>query len=239
LNCPLKFLSKVYGFIPNMRNVDFGYKVAILSILGITIAIYPMDFSEFDFVFAQGGNAVGQDGDGYDESSQRESNVQNTDENSMCVSGESTALSCNNLSSEIMGASLQGEQGPQGARGPTGPQGEPGPQGASGQSNQIVVTIQDGERGWNPPGPDFTVDMSGIFNTYSSSGETYREDVSILATYIYNIDEVAGPVAGAGMCEFYAFDDSQIQLNCDSRTGRPADGASLTLVINSPNRLTP
>jgi hypothetical protein len=51
----------------------------------------------------------------------------------LVYAGESTSLSCNNLSSENMGGIVgQGEQGPAGPEGPPGSQGEPGPQGPTG-----------------------------------------------------------------------------------------------------------
>lgn len=56
-------------------------------------------FSNIDFVFAQG-NSLGQDGEGDNESFQSESSSQESNQNNMCVSGENTSLSCNNLSSE-------------------------------------------------------------------------------------------------------------------------------------------
>jgi hypothetical protein len=54
--------------------VNSGPNTVILSTLAITIAIVfiPIDFSKFDFVFAQG-NSLGQDGDG-NEASQSENN---------------------------------------------------------------------------------------------------------------------------------------------------------------------
>ncbi|HET6589684.1 MAG TPA: hypothetical protein VFG45_05925 [Candidatus Nitrosocosmicus sp.] len=121
-----------------------GFKLALLSILGIVIALVPMDFSNVDTVFAQSGdNTLGQKGDG-NEASQIENNSQDTNQNSMCVSGESTSLSCNNLSSESIGASVPGEQGP---AGPPGPQGEPGPQGPPGATGETGPQGLQGEKG--------------------------------------------------------------------------------------------
>ena len=54
----------------------------------------------------------------------------------MCVSGESTSLSCNNLSNQRIGVGQQGEVGPPGPEGPQGPPGatgERGPQGLQGE----------------------------------------------------------------------------------------------------------
>lgn len=59
--------------------------------------------------------------------------LQITDQNSMGVSGESTSLSCNNLSSEISGVSIPAEQGPVGPPGPEGPQGAVVQNGLQGQ----------------------------------------------------------------------------------------------------------
>ena len=46
------------------------------------------------------------------------SSSQSTNQNSMCVSGESTSLSCNNLSAENIGS---GQQGKPGLENPAGP----------------------------------------------------------------------------------------------------------------------
>jgi len=79
--------------------VNSSYKFAMLSILAMTIAMLFIDF-KFDTLFAQSGNTLGQDGEGDNEASQIESSSQETDQNSMCVSGDTTELGCNNLSSE-------------------------------------------------------------------------------------------------------------------------------------------
>jgi hypothetical protein len=55
----------------------------------------------------------------------------------MCVSGESTSLSCNNLSSETLGTSVPGEQGPPGPEGPKGP---PGPEGPDKEFDTIIIS---------------------------------------------------------------------------------------------------
>ncbi|WP_458718830.1 hypothetical protein [Candidatus Nitrosocosmicus sp. R] len=136
----------------------------------------------------------------------------------------------------------RGEQGPQGAlgpMGPQGPQGEPGPEGPPGrpgQINQIVITLQDGENGWNPPGNDFRLDVSGILNPFDESGDKYRDDISIQATFNVNLES---GVSDAGDCEFYGFDFSNIKLSCGSTQNRVSEGSPLTLVVSSPNPLTP
>lgn len=112
------------------------FKLTVLSVLLIIVSFVPMDFSNYGFVYGQSNaNSLGQEGDG-NEASQSENGSQEVNQNSMCVSGESTSLSCNNLSSESIGSG-PGEQGPAGPVGPQGPPGQVGPQ---------------GERG--PPGPD-------------------------------------------------------------------------------------
>jgi hypothetical protein len=79
--------------------VIYGYKFTMLSILAMTIAMFSVDFSKIDFVSAQNGNTLGQEGDG-NEASQSDETSQETSQNSMCVSGDTTELGCNNLSSE-------------------------------------------------------------------------------------------------------------------------------------------
>ena len=111
----------------------------------MVVAIVPMDFSNVDFVFAQG-NSVGQEGAG-NKASQSDSSSQETSQDSRCLSGEITSLSCNNLSSESIGASVPGEQGPAGPQGPQGPQGQPGATGESGAQGPQGETGATGPAG--------------------------------------------------------------------------------------------
>jgi hypothetical protein len=117
--------------------------ITILSILLTSLFVIPMYVNPFELVFAQNGNTLGQEGDG-NEASQTENSSQETIQNGMCVSGESTSLSCNNLSSESIGASAPGEQGPEG---PPGPQGEPGPAGPPGATGETGPAGPQGEKG--------------------------------------------------------------------------------------------
>ena len=115
--------------------------------LGITVALVPIDFSINEFVYAQNGNTLGQEGDG-NSASQSEENSQSAKQDSMCVSGEITSLSCNNLSSESIGETIgRGEQGPMGPAGPSGPQGEPGADGATGPPGPTGPAGPQGEKG--------------------------------------------------------------------------------------------
>jgi hypothetical protein len=109
--------------------------MTIISIIGIIVALIPLNMVEFNSVFAQSNNAIGQDGDG-NEASQSENNSQETTQNSMCVSGESTSSSCNNISSESIGAFIPGEQGPQGEPGPQGQPGATGERGSIGPQGE-------------------------------------------------------------------------------------------------------
>lgn len=140
--------------------MNSNYKVAIISILTISIAILLIDSSKFEvFIYAQNGNTLGQERDEND-AFQSDESSQATNQNSMCVSGESTSLSCNNLSSERIGVGQQGEQGPPGPEGSQGPQGEPGPQGPPGAT---------GERG--PPGPKGEKGDTGATGPMGPQGE--------------------------------------------------------------------
>ncbi|WP_222424811.1 hypothetical protein [Candidatus Nitrosocosmicus arcticus] len=92
--------------------VKIGFYVTILLVMLIIVAFVPMDFSKIDSAFGQSGNTLGQEGVG-NEASQSNSSSQYTNQKSMCVSGDSTSLSCNNLSSENTdGQSRDDEQGP-------------------------------------------------------------------------------------------------------------------------------
>lgn len=111
-------------------------------------------------------NVIGQDGEG-NEASQSDETFQSTNQDSMCVSGDSTRLSCNNLSSELAGVGApgpQGEQGPPGEQGPqgsTGPQGEEGPQGPQGVPG-----------GQGPQGPQGSTGPEFIPRTYTVQGDS-------------------------------------------------------------------
>jgi len=85
--------------------VKFEIKVMILFVL---ISSLVLTFISIEKSFAQrddnsnNNNALGQEGEG-NKASQSESSSQESNENSMCVSGDSTSLSCNNLSLENTG----------------------------------------------------------------------------------------------------------------------------------------
>ncbi|HKU83701.1 MAG TPA: hypothetical protein VJP58_06635 [Candidatus Nitrosocosmicus sp.] len=96
----------------------------------------------------------------------------------MCVSGDSSSLSCNNLSSESMDASGPGEQGPPG---PMGERGPPGPAGATGERGPIgpqsivgkayTVTGEDAKDGESSTAECKEGDtvISGRFNHFKDS----------------------------------------------------------------------
>jgi hypothetical protein len=90
-----------------MSIVNDGYKFAIMSILGITMAMSSIDFSNYYFVSAQNGNTLGQEGNG-NQAFQSDENIQETEQSSMCVSGVSTSLGCNNLSTENTDSQTRG-----------------------------------------------------------------------------------------------------------------------------------
>ena len=71
----------------------------ILPLLIIVFALVPMDLSRGDFVFAQSGNSLAQEGDD-NGASQSDPSSQKAEQDTMCISGETTSLSCNNLTSE-------------------------------------------------------------------------------------------------------------------------------------------
>jgi hypothetical protein len=104
--------------------INYALPLILFSIAALAM----MNLSNIDFIFAQSGNSLSQEGDG-NEASQSDEYSQNSNQNSMCVSGESTSSSCNNLSSESTGAHGQDEQGPAGPRGEKGDKGPEGPAG--------------------------------------------------------------------------------------------------------------
>ncbi|ALI37238.1 Collagen triple helix repeat (20 copies) [Candidatus Nitrosocosmicus oleophilus] len=134
------------------------FVVIVLSILIIGISFGFVDSSMSNLVFGQSGNSLGQKGEG-NKASQSETSSQETNQNSMCVSGESTSQSCNNLSGQNIGSAQVGKEGPEGPAGPQGPQGERGPQGIPGSN---------GERG--PAGPQGTKGDTGSAGPMGNQG---------------------------------------------------------------------
>jgi len=111
--------------------VKFEFKVLLIAVILILTSVI---LSNDELVHAQSGNSIGQEGDG-NEALQSDESSQNNNQNSMCVSGDITSLSCNNLSSENGGGTVsQGEQGPQGPPGRQGEKGDSGAQGPEGPS---------------------------------------------------------------------------------------------------------
>lgn len=100
----------------------------MLSIVVMAIAMFSIDSSCLNIVLAQSGNNLGLDGDDDNDTSQPETSSQEANHHSMCVSGDITSLSCNNLSSESIGDYALGPKGPTGEKGDRGPQGPAGPQ---------------------------------------------------------------------------------------------------------------
>lgn len=74
----------------------------LMSSIVLSIISGETTFAQSDDDSDGNNNVIGQDGDG-DEASQSDEKSQNSDPNSMCVSGESVSLSCNNLASKNIG----------------------------------------------------------------------------------------------------------------------------------------
>ena len=110
------------------------------------------------------------------EASQSEVNSQSTNQNSLCVSGESTSLSCNNLASDSIGLSIPGEQGPAGPQGPQGEQGPKGPIGATGATGPQGIQGEKGDTGSAGPmgsqGPQGPQGPIGPIGPQGPKGET-------------------------------------------------------------------
>lgn len=155
-------------------NID--KKFMILSVLISSIVLSSIGFISFEKSFAQSdnddpdsrnNNVIGQEGDG-NEASQSDETTQSTNQNSMCVSGESTSLSCNNLSGQGIGASVPGERGPSGPQGERGPPGEAGPAGPAGPPGLTGATGETGETG--PEGPQGPKGDTGAAGSMGNPG---------------------------------------------------------------------
>jgi hypothetical protein len=146
----------------------------MLSVLISTIFISSMGLISVEQSFAQreddedgnNNNVIGQDGEG-NEASQSDETSQSTNQDSMCVSGDSTTSSCNNLSSEFAGVGIPGPQGEQGPPGEQGPRGSTGPQGEEGARGPQGVPGGQGPQGpQGPTGPAF------VPRVYTEQGDT-------------------------------------------------------------------
>lgn len=114
----------------NMSKVTITSKIGItiITVLGLIMILDSVDITKTSFSSTEKNNAIGQGGEDNDNNvSQNEENSQNAEQNSMCVSGDSTSFSCNNLSSENIDGTI-GE----------GPQGPPGPQSIDGKVYEVV-----------------------------------------------------------------------------------------------------
>jgi hypothetical protein len=153
--------------------------VLVSSIFGSSIGLMSFEKSyaqrdDDDDVNNNNNHVIGQDGEG-NEASQSENSSQENNQNSMCVSGEITSLSCNNLSSETIGASVPGEQGPQGPPGATGETGPAGPQGEKGDTGATGPMGPEGEEGpqgsIGPIGPIGPQGETGLTGSPGPQGE--------------------------------------------------------------------
>lgn len=92
----------------------------------------------------------------------------------------------------------------------------------TGGSNQLVITLQPGERGWEPDmGPgSFPIDLNGLINIEK------RTDLSFYTTWFdptfFNMRE----------CASLNFFNNKLLIGCSQFI---EVGAVLTIVINSPN----
>ena len=147
----------------------------MLSVLVSSIIMSSMGLISVEQSFAQreddedgnNNNVIGQNGD-ENEASQSEETSQETNQNSMCVSGESTSLSCNNLSSELAGVGVPGPQGEQGPPGEQGPRGSTGPQGVEGPRGPQGVPGGQGPQG--PPGPTGPAFVPRVYTVEGDTG---------------------------------------------------------------------
>jgi len=154
--------------------VKIEIKVLIMSLLISAIAMSSMSFMTIENSFAQSdddsdNNVIGQEGEG-NEVSQSDEKSQDTVQSSMCVSGDSTSLSCNNLSDQAIGIGQQGEVGPQGPEGPQGPPGVAGERGPVGQQGEKGDTGAAGPTG--PEGPVGPQGPVGPIGPQGPQGET-------------------------------------------------------------------
>lgn len=187
-----------------------------------------------DIVNNSNNNVISQEGDG-NEASQSDETSQSTNQNSMCVSGESTSLSCNNLSSELTGVGIpgpQGDQGPQGETGAQGPQGEQGIQGATGPQGPEGPQGQQGVPGGTgpqgPPGPQGPAGSSITPSVYTAPGPVSAFSNG-LATSTASC-QTGDIVLGGGFDYNMDSDDTEdIDLLTSSPSGDGAWGSALVL----------
>ncbi len=96
------------------------------------------------------------------------------------------------------------------------------PMNPAGGSNQLVITLQPGERGWNPDmGPgSFPIDLNGLIETDG------RTDLSFYTTWF---DPNFGNMRECISANIF---DNILLIGCSQFI---EVGAVLTIVINSPN----
>jgi hypothetical protein len=99
-----------------------------------------------------------------------------------------------------------------------------GPMSTAGGSNQLVITLQPGERGWDPDrGPgSFPIDLNGLIETED------RTDLSFYTTWL---DPTFGNMRECVSANIFG---NILLIGCPQFI---EEGAVLTIVINSPNPL--
>jgi hypothetical protein len=202
--------------------VNFETKVIILTSSLILISV---SLSSIASVLAQSDNTSGQEGDG-NKASQSDENSQESNHNSMCVSGESVSLSCNNLSAKNIDAIVHHND-------------DEGEESGSGtQVYQKAITINPGERNWNPPSDfeDYLISLQDFVNLRPGDAGSVRSDVSFQVTWV---TPSTGPgEARSGSCEVVNMDSPWIRLlKCENSFYHPEKTSRLTIVATSPNPL--
>ncbi|HKU83339.1 MAG TPA: collagen-like protein [Candidatus Nitrosocosmicus sp.] len=180
-----------------------------MGLLSLEQSFAQSEKDDDDDVRNSNNNVIGQEGNG-NQASQSDETSQSTNQNSMCVSGDSTSQSCNNLSSELAGVGIPGPKGETGAQGPKGEQGDkgasgpmgiPGPQGPQGPPGG---TGPQGPEG--PPG-DLGLENFKVYRTEKSQAFLSNGDISLTASCNTGDILIGGgfSISGGGDKEFAKF----------------------------------
>ncbi len=149
----------------------------------------------------------------------------------MCVSGESTSLSCNNLSSELSGTGIPGPQGDQGPQGPPGATGERGPPGQQGEKGDTGAAGPMGSEG--PQGPMGAIGPQGPEGPQGDTGATGAQGPAgpqSVAGKIYQVNGI--PIQGIGGQESRATCDEGDTIISGYYTASNSQAGKALRVIN-------
>lgn len=209
-------------------NLNLKFAMLFLSILSIALgSTYSVSIENS---IAQSdtdsdNNTMDQNGESNKASKVNEKS-QDSIQNSMCISGINSLLNCNNLASERSGTLVDYDDN----------EGHGEQPGSEAQVNQMVFTLNPGERGWDPTSSSgmSIIDLTNLIDL--TTGNPIRSDISFQLTWVSE-----GGENNAETCDVFQYlveRQSAIEIFYGKTPiYNPDEGAILTVVATSSNPL--